>query len=191
VPAFQIRQGQGIFCGFGGSRRSQRCATGRGRHLTPKAPHTQRECHDRKHKNRGKQTDHQIVWKQGIKTTGHRTTEQGALAQHDQHQEQGQACRQRQRHGQAIALVKRAQCGRPSVVGIGLPPHDRQGLRHIDRKLMGRRILTGMQTSAAVVAQIGQVMNVGFAEFQAPSHGGKDRAKTFAITTSVANLHLP
>jgi hypothetical protein len=47
-----------------------------------------------------------------------------------------------------------------------------------------------VQTRAAVVAQIGQVMNVGFAKFQAPCHGGKDRTEAFAIATAIANLKL-
>jgi hypothetical protein len=40
------------------------------------------------------------------------------------------------------------------------------------------------------VAQIGQVMNVGFAKFQAPRHGWKYRAEALAITAAIADLKL-
>ena len=43
------------------------------------------------------------------------------------------------------------------------------------------RVLAGMQTGAAVMAQVGEVIDVGLAELEPPGHGRKNRAKTFAV----------
>ncbi|KAG1179624.1 hypothetical protein G6F35_016218 [Rhizopus arrhizus] len=54
---------------------------------------------------------------------------------------------------------------------------------------MRRRVLTGVQTGAAVVAQVGQIVQVGLAKFQAAGHGREHRAEAFAIAAGVADLH--
>ncbi|EGB0941567.1 hypothetical protein H6Y38_004393 [Escherichia coli] len=50
-------------------------------------------------------------------------------------------------------------------------------------------ILAGVQASAAVMAQICQIVNVGFAKFQSLSHCREHGAKSFAIATCV--MHHP
>jgi len=52
------------------------------------------------------------------------------------------------------------------------------------------RILAGVQARTAVVTQVGQVMNVCFAKFQATRHSGKNRTETLAVTAAVADLKL-
>ena len=117
-------------------------------------------------------------------------TPQTAIALNGQQHEQGEAGRQGQRQGEAVALIEFAHGRWPSVIGISLTTDGGHGLGHVDGKLMRRRILTSMQTRTAVVAQVSQVMNVGLAKFQAPRHGGKHGTKTFAIATAIANLKL-
>ncbi len=50
--------------------------------------------------------------------------------------------------------------------------------------------MAGMQACAAVVAQVGEVMDICFAKFQATCHGGEHGTKTFAVATGIANLQL-
>jgi hypothetical protein len=47
-----------------------------------------------------------------------------------------------------------------------------------------------MQASAAVVAEIGQVMNIVAAKLQPAGHGRKDCTKALAVAAGVADLHL-
>ena len=42
----------------------------------------------------------------------------------------------------------------------------------------------------AVVAQIGQLVNVRFAKFQSPCHRWKDRTKALAVAAGITNLQL-
>jgi hypothetical protein len=63
-------------------------------------------------------------------------------------------------------------------------------LRHVDGKFVRRRVLAGMQAGAAVVAQVGQEMDVGLAEFEPSRHGREHRAKTLAVAAGIADLHL-
>ena len=55
---------------------------------------------------------------------------------------------------------------------------------------MGRCVLAGMQASAAVVTEVRQKVNIGLAKLQSARHGQESAAKAFAITASVADLHL-
>ena len=54
---------------------------------------------------------------------------------------------------------------------------------------MGRCVLTGVQAGTAVVAQVGQIIKIGFAvDLQAARHGWEDGTETFAIATGITNL---
>ena len=55
---------------------------------------------------------------------------------------------------------------------------------------MRRRVLAGVQAGPAVVAQVGQKVDVGLAEFQAPRHRWEDGAKRLAVAAGIADLHL-
>jgi hypothetical protein len=63
----------------------------------------------------------------------------------------------------------------------------------IDAKAIGRfmpPVFEGVQTRAAVVAQIRHEMHIGRAKGQAAGHGGKDSTKAFAIAAGIANVQL-
>jgi hypothetical protein len=53
---------------------------------------------------------------------------------------------------------------------------------------MRRRVLAGVQAGAAVVAEIGEVVDVGLAKLQPPRHGREHGAKTFAVAAGIADL---
>src|SRR3546814_8697639 len=91
---------------------------------------------------------------------------QGTIDQQHKHKKQGQASRTGQSHRQAGTLVQSTQRRWPCIVGIGLHPYSRHGLGHIDGKLVRWSVLAGMQTGAAVMAQVCQVMDIGLAELQ-------------------------
>jgi hypothetical protein len=77
------------------------------------------------------------------------------------------------------------------MVRVSLEPDPGHGLRHVNFKLVWWCVLAGVQAGATVVAQVGQVVNVRFAKFEAPRHGRKDGTETFTVTTGIAYLHLP
>ena len=97
----------------------------------------------------------------------------------------------RQRQSQAVALIQLAQRLRPGVFGVGIQAYFSHSLGDINVEFVGGCVLTGVQARAAVMAQVRHVMDIGLSEFQAPGHRRKYRAKTFAITTGVADGHLP
>ena len=109
---------------------------------------------------------------------------------HSQHQKQCQSGRQGQRQRQPIAPVERSAGAGPSVVGIGLAAQLRHRFGHVDRELVGRGVLACVQTGATVVAQIGQVMCIGFAKLKAARHGREDSAEALAVAAGIADLHL-
>ena len=74
---------------------------------------------------------------------------------------------------------------------IGFQPHFRHCFGNINRKLVRRGILTGVQTGAAVVAQVRQIVNIRLAECQTLGHGREYGAKPFAIAAGVTDLHHP
>jgi hypothetical protein len=47
-----------------------------------------------------------------------------------------------------------------------------------------------MQTRAAVVAEVGEVVNVGLVKLKPLRHGGKNCAKTLAIAAGIADDHF-
>ncbi len=108
-----------------------------------------------------------------------------------EHEEGDQAGRQRQGHGEAVARVERAEGPRPGVVDVGLAAHPRHRPRHVDRELVRRRVLAGVQAGAAVVAEVGEVVDVGLGELEPARHRRKDGAKAFAVAAGVADLQLP
>ena len=88
------------------------------------------------------------------------------------------------------AGTERAEAARPRVVGVGLDAHLRHRPRHVDRELVRRRVLAGVQAGAAVVAQVGQVVDVGLAELEPARHRREDGAEAFAVAAGIADLHL-
>ena len=128
--------------------------------------------------------------KHAIEIPGQRFVPQAAILRERQQQKQRQASRQRQRQRHAVVLVQAPERRRPGVVGIGLHAHPGHRLRHVDREFMRRRVLTGVQAGAAVVAQICQIIDVRLAEFEPPCHRREHRAKAFAVAAGIADLHL-
>jgi len=191
VSTAEVLQAQHRIRGFGGRRAVQRRAAGGRRDVPPETPDAHRQGKCRKKENGRKQAHQQVVGKQLVEIAAKPGIPEAAFHRDGQDQEQRQARSQRHRQGQAVALVKLAQRRRPGVVDIGLAAHFGHGFGHIDRKLMRRRILAGVQAGAAVVAQVGQEVDVGLAEFQPARHGRKHRAKALAVATGVADLHLP
>ncbi|MNE90823.1 hypothetical protein D3C80_1883710 [compost metagenome] len=53
------------------------------------------------------------------------------------------------------------------------------------------RILAGVQTGTAVMAQVGQIVDISLAERQPVGHGGKDGTKALTVAAGVADLHHP
>ncbi|MNS41901.1 hypothetical protein D3C72_742680 [compost metagenome] len=185
VAAIQIAQPQRVVCRFShsGARRRPRAD------VAPEARDAHRQGQHRKPEHHAKHQRQRVVREHGIEVAGHGLMKQSARHQHGQHQKQRQAAGGSQRQDQPVALVQRAQRGGPGVVGVGLHAHLGHGLRHVHREFMRRRVLAGVQTGAAVVAQVGQVVQVGLAEFQSARHRRKHRAEPFAIAAGVAYLH--
>jgi hypothetical protein len=64
-------------------------------------------------------------------------------------------------------------------------------LRDVDGKLVRRRVLTGRQTGAAIVAKVRQILQLRGIERQTALHRGKHCTVSFAIPARVANCHDP
>ena len=85
--------------------------------------------------------------------------------------------------------VERAQRLGPRVVDVRIGAHERRGPRHDDGEFMRRRVLARVEAGAAVVTEIGEVVDVGVPEFEPPGHRRKDGAEALAIAAGVADLH--
>src|ERR1700692_842933 len=70
---------------------------------------------------------------------------------------------------------------------IGAHSNLGQSLWYIHRKLVRRGILTGVVTFGAVVAEIGEVIEVGGGKVHAALQRGENGAITFAIPARVAD----
>ncbi len=193
MAAVQVLEAQHGVSGLGRGGRAQRRTAGGGRHIAPEAAHAQAQRQHGKQEHGRKQAHQQVVREDAVEAA-HRRLPQRANAlpvqRHGQQQEQREPRHQRQRQGQAVALVELAQRGRPGVVGIGLAAHLGHGLGHVHGKLVRRCVLAGVQAGAAVVAQVGDEMDVGLAELQPPRHGGEHGAKAFAVAAGIADLEL-
>ncbi len=195
VAAVQILQAQDIVRRFHGGaglhrRNGRRRVVAPRRHLAPEAAYAQRQRQHCVQEDRREQRHQELVRKERVEVRLRRHAEQRVLEPQRQQQEEGQCSGRGQRQRQAVALVEPAQRRRPGEVGIGLQAHLGHGLRHVDGELVRRRVLAGVQAGAAVVAQIGQVVHVGLAEFQPARHGRKDGAKAFAVAAGIADLQL-
>ena len=112
---------------------------------------------------------------------------QAARLHQREQQKQGEAAGQRQRDVGTGSPVQAAEGFRPGVFGVGVDPQVGERARQVDRELVRRRVLAGVQAGAAVVAQVGEVMHVVATEFEAPRHRREHRAKAFAVATGVAD----
>ncbi len=129
--------------------------------------------------------------KDRIEIAGQRLVHQAAAHRDREHEKQREAAGERQCYRQSRALIQPPQRRRPGIVLIGLYPHLRHRLRHVEREFVRRGILAGIQARAAVVAQIGKVMRIGLVELQPAGHCREHRAKPLAIAAGVADLHDP
>ena len=129
----------------------------------------------------------------GIKAAGLQCNwfPEGALSPQADRQEHGECSDQRQREHESVALIKAPERSWPRVFGVSHPAYPSHRLGNIDAKRVGRCVLAGMQAGAAVMAQICEVMNIGLRKFEAPGHGWKNGAITFAIAACIADFHLP
>ena len=60
---------------------------------------------------------------------------------------------------------------------------------NVDAELVGRGILTGVVAALAVVAEVGEVVEVPLGEVAPELHGGEDGAEAFAVAAGVADFH--
>ena len=90
---------------------------------------------------------------------------------------------------QAIAFEQRRQGAWPRVGLIGLRAHNCQSLGNIDGEGVRRGKLAIDIASAAAMAEVGQIIEIGIAEGAAHFHGRKDRAKPLAIAAGIADGH--
>src|SRR5205814_5826764 len=72
-------------------------------------------------------------------------------------EEEGEASGERERDDGAVAPVGRAESSGPRVVLVALASNLCEHLRHVDRELVGRRVLARVEARAAVVAEVGEI----------------------------------
>ena len=96
------------------------------------------------------------------------------------------------RHEGQVVLVSGAIPGeraRPAVLLVRAQADLGKRPRHVDAELVRRRVLARVETLAAVVAEVGEVIEVGRDKCEALLHRRKDRAKLFAVPARVAHRH--
>ena len=84
-----------------------------------------------------------------------------------------------------------AKRARPGVDRVGFVAQLGQRARHVDVELVRRRILAVRQAGAALVAEIGEVVQVAAAEGAPHLHRREHRAQALAIAAGVADGHQP
>ena len=102
-------------------------------------------------------------------------------------QEQRQACGGDEGHGYPIALEQRGERIWPGILPVRLQADVGEHFRKVQLEFVRRCVLAGVITGAAVVAEVGEVCEVGLGEAQSPLERRKDRAKAFAVTAGVAD----
>ena len=193
VAAVQVLQAQHRIGGLGRGGGTQRRTAGGGRHVAPEAAHAQAQREHGEQEHRREQAHQQVVREDAVEAAHRGLPQRGdalAMQHHGQQQKQREPGHQRQGQREAVALVQLAQRGRPGVVRIGLAANLGHGLRNVHRKFVRRCVLAGVQAGAAVVAQVGNEMDIGLAKFQPPCHGREHGAKAFAVAAGIADLQL-
>ena len=176
-------------CCFPGGRLSRLAR----RDFFPETPDPDRQCQHGKTKHQPEHQHQGVVRENGVEIAGqrrgHGLVQQFTGRQDGQYQEQHQSESRRQRQGQTVVLVELAKRRGPGKVGVGFEPDLGHGLRHVDPELVRRCVLTGMQTGATVVTQIGQVVQVSFVvELEPACHGRENGTEALAIAAGVADL---
>ena len=92
---------------------------------------------------------------------------------------------------EGVVPVQARQHPGPGVVRIGIGPQPGQGLGHVYRKFMGRRVWTGVVAGAALEAQVGQIDEILGVESAPALHGREHRAEALAVPAGVADGHDP
>ena len=91
----------------------------------------------------------------------------------------------------SVAFEQTRQKRRPGELAISIGAQLGHQFGNIDAELMGRRVLAGVITVAAIETEIGEIGEIGFGENAALLHRRKHRAVSFAVTAGVADRHLP
>ena len=86
-----------------------------------------------------------------------------------------------------LRLNRPDKISRPGELAIGIGAQFGHQLGYIDTEFMGRRVLAGVITVAAIEAKIGKIGQIRLGENAALFHRRKDRAVPFAVTARVAN----
>ena len=94
-------------------------------------------------------------------------------------------------HRKTIARKQPRQRPGPGVFGPCFSAPFGQRQRHIHREFMRRRILAGMITGTAMVAQIGKLRGIADIEQTAALHRREHSAEALTITAGIADLHDP
>ena len=89
----------------------------------------------------------------------------------------------------AVPPEQSAQSARPSTRAVSLQPQLGERCRHVDPELVRRRVLACVVTPATVVTEVGEVCQISIGKRSPQLHRGKDRAKTLAVATGVADRH--
>jgi hypothetical protein len=63
--------------------------------------------------------------------------------------------------------------------------------RDIQHEFMGRGILAGVVAVAAIVAEVGQVVQVLTCKDPSELHGGKHRTESLTVAAGIADRHHP
>ena len=100
------------------------------------------------------------------------------LEQEGQQQHHGHAQRRYQRYQKSVVLKKTFHGLRPGELAVGFQPKLGHGPGHVQGKLVGRRILAGVVTAAAIVAQVGQILQILPVKRPPELHGRKHGAET-------------
>ena len=160
-------------------------------HVRPETDEAHQQRKRDEHRHRAEHRHHQVVRHQRIKRTlrvavrGKKAFRIVQRTRQPEQQRNTECTDQADRHG--VVVIKFAEETGPRVAAIGLAARFCHQAREVDLKFMRRRELAGIQTGAAVVAQVAQIQHVVLGEFETARQRRKYRAVAFAVTAGVAD----
>ena len=187
--AVQITQGKGVLDGFYVITEAPDF-TGLGTRALPEIAHAHAKAHEAGHKDQRKEAEHEPVRHDMVERTragNGREERLGPLddqrpGDKDQRAEQGH-----QEHIETVGLEEPPQELRPGKFLPRLLPelcHD-HGVVQVE--FVRRGILAGIIAAAAVVAEIGKVLQFLIRKLAAQFHNGEDSAETFTVSAGIAD----
>ena len=134
--------------------------------------------------------DHRVVGDDAIEIAGRLGRPDVRARHHGQRQDHRARCEGHDPCRDDAAPPERgAKRRRPAILFVRCEADLRERPRHVDAELVRRRVLAGVKTLAAVVAQVREIGEIALGERQPVFHGRKHRAISFAVAAGVAHRH--